>query len=861
VRAGRIFLALSFAAAALLSLTDAFAQSVEPPNKRFLFSEDRLERKKVSKKKKEIQAKQSQIVKRAREQGFPYDLNATTVEYDSAGRKIRGSGGVIIGYASSILEAEEGEISLDDKVADLRGDVRVSDVAGTLAADEMHFKLDDGTGVLKNAELFFEDGHYRVLGKEIRKVGPDDYEIEQCTLTTCECAESDSTDPWRLEGQSGEITRNGYGQIYNTLLYAYNVPVFYTPYSLFPVKTERQSGLIPGSFGGGGRAGPSLVLPLYLVLDRTSDATVSMVYSSKARTGVDIEYRKIFSDSAGLEMGGLYFDESRRDGDLFGTNISGLADPTIDRNRYGGYLTFDSLDHKLFGQQLQFIARGGYVSDDLILREYQNNKIAPFNSRFVTSRATARYNFLDTFTFDAAVEYNQDMVQPDYDLLHRVPDLSMQGLHVFRPFGDNPLGARVVVTDNLTATTFARDHTFTADDGRKYKLFDGSRAGIYEQIAVPMHYKNYFDFTVAGDIRADQYAMNNDAEIVRSPTTQQNTARILPSSSNRVLPGFTMNVGSTLDKVYQISDLNPLKYIAELGSQGRQGELVRMKHTLEPDVRYRYVPQVDQEDNPQFDSTDRLPRRNLVTYSLTQRFYGKFEGRDPNVYGIEETTPLPSDLGVLSSKTPIDQAFDLGSTSLSDAYGSASTGMRRELFNLIVAQTYDIDADRRRAELEAQTGVETRPFSDFTTRASIIPNEYFRFAGGFAISPYTNELDAYDIGSQLMDKRGDQFRGRLVFTNGSAGPIRQFETSTELRVTDRIKLGFYGRYDDVKKDFLERKIGLRFNSSCRCWILDVDVVDRLNPNDTSIYFTLTLKGIAELGTSVFRQNRGSVATQ
>ena len=72
--------------------------------------------------------------------------------------------------------------------------------------------------------------------------------------------------------------------------------------------------------------------------------------------------------------------------------------------------------------------------------------------------------------------------------------------------------------------------------------------------------------------------------VVQPDGTSANEEQIydLKDSSDRVLPGFSAEVSSVLEKVYNVEDGNPLKYIAELGSRGRSGELTRIKQTLEP---------------------------------------------------------------------------------------------------------------------------------------------------------------------------------------------------------------------------------------------------------------------------------------
>ena len=862
VMRGGILAALLFAA---LPAKIALSQVVEPPNPNFLFFEDQLERKKSKKKKKEIQQRQSQVMKKAKEAGFPYDVNAKTIKYDSANKKLIGEGGVIIGYASSIIESERGEIGTESKTAVLEGDVRVSDFAGSIAAEQMTLKLDDGTGFFKNADLYFEDGNYRIVAEEVSKVGKDDFEFRECSLTTCECPESEATDPWRIEGKRGEIEREGYGTIHDGIIYAYNVPVLYSPYLKFPVKTKRATGFLPGSFGGGQRSGFSFTLPFYMNIDESTDATVTPVYNSRARIGVDNEFRKVFSDDTVLDMGGLYFNESiRNENDLLGIDPSGylnrndqsqkarkgVLNDLTGVDRYAGYLNFTSMNHKLFGEDLQFLVRGRGVSDDILLREYNRPEIAPYNTRFVTSRATVRYNFLDDFTLDTAAEYNQAMFDNDRRVpFQRLPDVSLQGIHVLRPFGENPYGAKLVLNDQVSNTLFKRR-----------ELYDGNRAEILETASIPLHYKNILDLNLSTDLRATQYSLDNTQSAILVPVTQPDGSVVneeklvnLPDSSDRIVPGFTAQASSTLEKVYDVGESNPLKYLAELGTRGRNGELQRVKHTLEPGLRYRFVPQVDQSDNPQFDSFDRLPRRNLVTYSLMQRFFGRYEGRDPNIYGIEETTPEAADLGVLSSRTPIDQAFDLGMQNSADAFYRPSTSFRPELLNFVVLQTYDFNIARTEEKKAQELYGTGDPFSDISMRSNFIPNEYFRLTGGGSFDPETLDPSGYDIGGQFMDKRGDQLRMRLSFTDGSSGPVRQSETSAEVRLSDRFALGFYGRYDDVQNKFLEKKVGFRLNSACRCWMLDFDIWDRINPDQTQFQVTLTLNGVTQLGSNLFTQ--------
>jgi LPS-assembly protein len=60
-------------------------------------------------------------------------------------------------------------------------------------------------------------------------------------------------------------------------------------------------------------------------------------------------------------------------------------------------------------------------------------------------------------------------------------------------------------------------------------------------------------------------------------------------------------------------------------------------HTIEPTIRYRYIPRVDQEDLPVFDEVDRVPYTHQITYGITQRLLGRPEkegiSSGPREYG------------------------------------------------------------------------------------------------------------------------------------------------------------------------------------------------------------------------------------
>ena len=115
---------------------------------------------------------------------------------------------------------------------------------------------------------------------------------------------------------------------------------------------------------------------------------------------------------------------------------------------------------------------------------------------------------------------------------------------------------------------------------------------------------------------------------------QQNRADIVPSISTRVLDighvvGLTPQV--RFREVYYSHNLTDtgtahretfwaaLEGSSKLSRQFRSKDGGSLQHTIEPRVIYEFVPATDQADIVQIDAVDDLPKKNLITYSLSNR--------------------------------------------------------------------------------------------------------------------------------------------------------------------------------------------------------------------------------------------------
>ena len=166
-----IAVTLISAAQLILAVNFAFAQPTAP-DRDYLYLEDKLKKERKDKggiESKELQKKRKDFEGLEKGGKLPFDVNAKSITFDSAGNKIIADGGVIITYSTIVLEAVKGVVNLDTNVAQVSGDVRLTDSTGDISADSARINLKDGTGVLENADVNLSAGQFKLHGKEVEK--------------------------------------------------------------------------------------------------------------------------------------------------------------------------------------------------------------------------------------------------------------------------------------------------------------------------------------------------------------------------------------------------------------------------------------------------------------------------------------------------------------------------------------------------------------------------------------------------------------------------------------------------------------------------------------------------------------------
>jgi len=834
---------------AIVPISDAIGQSSGVEGNRAVFTSDT----KADRAKKEATIRQvTKPIARADEE---LDFQAPNIEVLKDTNEVKGSGGILISQRGVQVQADESTMNLKTKQGVVSGNVVMTSPQGVFSADSAQLDMERETGAFQNGEFAVEEQGYQIRAGEIRKLSEFEFDLDDSDMTTCRCL--DGSRPWEMRSGSCNITQEGYAHAYDTSFYFQGLPVLYTPYVVFPVKTKRAPGLLAPQLGMTNRDGFRYRQPIFVPLDDSSDITITPFVDTRSRVGTALGGEKIFSKTSNLRGRAYYSNESMRGNNLRGFDVSTYSDPTIDTNRFGGFYRQQWRPDPQRELPLEFVVDGHYTSDNLFIKEIEDPDIAPQQSQFLTSTAVLRGVAFERVNAELRTEYNQMILSPQELQFQRVPELSLSTRETFRPFGFNPYGLKLVTSLNSTTTDFVRE-----------KYYDGWRSDLAPRAAIPFHLSSYVRGQLSAELHQTYYSLR-DTELPPVPTpvgtpsnggttnvagVQSGTSnggatedQFLESSNSRTLPIFSYGMGTGLERVYQVERDSFLTTLAGLGAENQTKQLVRLKHTIEPSVQFTYIPGVSQGDLPLFDALDRYRQRSLFSYGGTSRIYGKFIRPYERSRNVEE----------LAGSGDTLPTFDLSSSLLGFGRSmvlSPSLNMDRQLSDVRELARFDIRQTYDYIEATKDVDPNQDEFSDISLSMILSPSSYFATGIQSNLDAGNGDFSSYDVSMAMRDDREDALRLRYTFfepttANGNR-TTNQLEGNVEFKLHEQLRLGYYTRYDIDNRRAIETRALLRFLNACKCWSIDLGVSDRFNPDRTAVLLSFTFNGLGDITQNV-----------
>lgn len=368
---------------------------------------------------------------------LPASLIADRVTYDRDSGQLVAAGNVEVLYQGRVLRAEA--ITYDEKAGQIlaTGPIQLTDPErGVILAGDAALSPDIQNGLIESAQVLIA-GKLQVAAAEARRTDGRYTTLYRSIASSCEICEDGSAPTWAL--RASRVTQDTLAQrIYfeNATLEVYGIPVGYLPRLSIPDPAlRRASGVLMPEAQHSDIYGFGVKVPYYMVLDPSSDATLTPFIASKGAKILEGEYRRRYANGGFDFNGAIAFDDG-----MGGTPGRGVAyaDGIFSLGNFGlgeGFITDFDL---------------ALVSDDDFLTQfdYSDTDLLTSTARIMRTREEDYFE-LGTIAFQSLRE-NEDtgtipFILPDfqYRLLVETPGIGgrlgidAQSLGVIRQDGQD----------------------------------------------------------------------------------------------------------------------------------------------------------------------------------------------------------------------------------------------------------------------------------------------------------------------------------------------------------------------------------------------------------------------------------------
>ena len=392
-----------------------------------------------------------------------------------------------------------------------------------------------------------------------------------------------------------------------------------------------------------------------------------------------------------------------------------------------------------------------FTSDRYFLLDYAEDSDIS-SQQFLRSNATLVKNWVD-YSLITRFIYRKNLHTDEDTTLQNLPEVIL-----------NKKSSKVAGTGFYFQLESRLDNFWREETDETNGLYSGQRLDFHPAFLFPLSPDNVFELTTKVGLRETVYYTDRDQE-------RQQTREMYDINVDFSIP---------FNRVYGI---NP-------------EDDDRFKHTIEPQLIYSFIPEIDQSDLPVYDSTDNISRKNVLRVGL-------------NNYIVTKRV--------------------------------ADTGARyNRLVDLGIYSDYDLnEADRDLSGPED----ERRPWGDLVTQLKIKGEERFTINSEFRYDTYlnkTNYISADFSGTSAKDNKL-----KLSYRHYLNSDLTYMDTSFRYKTFSFMDVAYRGRYSINDKDFLENSYGVMLTR--QCWSITLSYVEKRDPREHRIYALINLKGLGPLG--------------
>jgi LPS-assembly protein len=545
--------------------------------------------------------------------------------------------------------------------------------------------------------------------------------------------------------------------------------------------------------------------PFFWAISGSSDATLYEHYMERRGLKHGLEYRYVLApESKGTAMYDYLYDRQIDDGttpeDSGGYHYEGFRGDTEDRlNKKRWWFRMKNDQNLPAGFKAKLDV--DVVSDQDYIREFETGYsgyehtdsyfLKEFGRELDDQTDTVRVNQLnlnrgwDKYSLNVDFRWYDDVIIRK----NNQPDGTQQNLPSVNFTGSKQ---EVFDTPFYFDLQSSYDH-FWRDIGTR-----GYSADLHPRVYYPVALGNYLDFEPSVGGRETIWQVEEFGD---------ETGRKEDELESREIYDLKADLSTEVSRIFNL-----------------KGTTVdKIRHAIKPQVVYEYMPDVEQEDLPDFVS--RIDKKNIVTYSITNNFTARVE---ENSKPVAEMEPAPQ------GESPVPQY------------------RYNDFCRIRLSQSYDI--------IEAQSEKrheDKRPYSDVMGELEFRPYDCLDLDADLTWSPYDHEYKSYNSILTLCDGRGDYGSVDYRYTreNGSDEPgTRSIVTKMFVKPFDPVSV--YWEHERNLKEREDIKSVIQFRYEFQCWSLSVTYTHDRTMDEREYLFEIGLYGLGEFEVGKYTPKRG-----
>jgi LPS-assembly protein len=573
-------------------------------------------------------------------------IDADSMFRDSVKDTAELEGNIQIVYQGQHIRADKARVHMRAKQIELSGNVEIMDAKNTIRGERVYLDYENNTGVIHNGMV--QSGQVMFSGTTLQKIGPEEFIVSEADYTACtNCPAS-----WSFSGTTVRAEMGGYAYIKNGILRFWDFPVFWFPYLVVPLKSDRQSGVLTPGFENSNTGGFSVAVPYFWAINRNTDATITMKNYEKRGLKTDVEYRYLLNDTSDgtLNFASLYDNAFADEARLNNYRPAEEKGSPINRwyARYQHYL--DMPDDFVHRAQINLASDLQY-SKDFPLETLNHGDSAMENRMSITKNTKDQH-----FSVDSSYYVNflhADPLNGNADAVHRLPELRFAQTQ--KNLGDS----NFIYSMDLNYVNFTRSGN-AYDDLAPFPYGAGSTSKYVKNTCNKPDWENdpacrrVYDGNYDPSVDIIRTGQRIDfLPTVYYPIKIGDGIDLIPRLAYRETH-YTFTVGDETNYVrrYLRTEVAGRMSFSRIFGDTINPKSTRYKHEFNPEINYTHIPWMQAANHPffgtgqiddspyssrdsisdgdlgspyglQFDYNDRIYDRNLVTFAIVNKIVEK----------------------------------------------------------------------------------------------------------------------------------------------------------------------------------------------------------------------------------------------